>query len=163
MLESFIVRDAFPLPLRKWDPLGDSARALWRIPDVAFLSSCLRLRIELFMAATHAFQSNPLSLRSKDGKFSWRKSKNKQVYNSELSIIYACYILFLDVIKLKQVHATKPGQLRILQALKSKAGQIWLSPFLLYLKMSKKRSKHKNKIWKENVTMCVFLSLWSAE
>lgn len=174
MLESFNVRDEsvgfHQLSWRGilWRTALESsiARTLWRNAGVDFLSSCLRLRIVLFMAATHAFQSNPLSLRSKDGKFSWRKSKNKQVCNSELSIICVSYILFLDVIKLKQVHVTKPGQLGILQALKSKEGQILFSPSLreiLYLKMNKKRSKHKNRTWKENVTMYLVLILWSAE
>lgn len=46
---------------------GGTAKTFRRIPTVAFLWSCLRLRIVLFMAATHAFQSYPVSFRSKDG------------------------------------------------------------------------------------------------
>lgn len=49
---------------------GGLAKILRLIPAVAFLWSCLRLRIVLFMAATHAFQSYPVSFRSKDGQFS---------------------------------------------------------------------------------------------
>lgn len=46
---------------------GGTAKTFGRIPIVDFLWSCLRLRIVPFMAATHAFQSYPVSFRSKDG------------------------------------------------------------------------------------------------
>lgn len=49
------------------DSGGALADTLLWTPDEAFLWSNLRLRIVLFIAATHAFQSYPVSFSSKDG------------------------------------------------------------------------------------------------